>query len=152
MAANLVGSSSFGDLDVTSKDEQSDWRNRSGQREDQPQASRVTFAMLRAERRKEPSTCSDQEFADQKRKVSERAVGSLLTRRCDRRRVFIDARRIESFAYGKDRQVDRRHDVVRMNRARELQINVAERVSERAVCRRAKPIRRQNHAENSHPA
>ena len=63
----------------------------------------MTFAMLRAERRKDPATCSDQEFADQKRNVSERAVGSLLTRRCDRRRVFIDARRIESLADGKDR-------------------------------------------------
>src|SRR5205085_1619047 len=101
--AALRGSSSFEDLDVTSEEEQSDWRNRSGECEDQPQASRMTFAMLRAERRKDPSTCSDQEFADQKRNVSERAVGSLLTGRCDRCGVFINARRIESFADGKDR-------------------------------------------------
>src|SRR5436853_5998010 len=108
--------------------------------------------MFRTERRKQPPAGSDQKFADQKRKVSKRAIGSFLTRRCDRRRVFIDARRIESFANGKDRQVDRRHDVVGMNRAGELQINVAERVSERAVCRWDEPIRRQSHDENSHRA
>src|ERR1700686_5522643 len=39
-----------------------------------------------------------------------------------------------------------------MNRARELQINVAERVSERAVCRWGEPIRRQSHDENAHRA
>ena len=60
----------------------------------------MTFTMLRAERRKEPSTCSDQDFADQKRNVSKRAVGSLLPRRCDRGRVFINARRIVRLGSG----------------------------------------------------
>src|ERR1700736_899142 len=36
-----------------------------------------------------------------------------------------------------------------MNRARELQINVAERVSERAVCHRDEPVRGKSHDENS---
>src|SRR5207244_11632578 len=36
-----------------------------------------------------------------------------------------------------------------MNRARELQINMAECSAERAVCRRDEPIRRQSHDENS---
>src|SRR5207245_185678 len=108
--------------------------------------------MLWAEPCEHPSACSNQKFADQKRNVSQRAVGSFLTRRRDRRRVFIDAGRIKSFADGKDRQVNRRHDVVRMNCAAELQITVTERMSERAVCRRHEPIRRQNHDENSDSA
>ena len=39
-----------------------------------------------------------------------------------------------------------------MNHAGELQVTVSERVSERAVCRRDEPIRRQSHDENSRRA
>ena len=148
----LVRPSCFRDLDVTAENQQTNRSHRGGQRKNQPHHRGATFTVFRTERSQHPAAGPDQKFADQKRKVSKRAVRSFLTGWGDGRGIFVNPRRIKRFADGEHSQVQRRHNIVRMNRASEPQITVAERAADHAVCRRNEPVRGQRHDENSRRA
>src|SRR6516225_5289291 len=115
-ACASIGPSRFVDLNVTTENEQTHRRDRSGEGKYQPHHLRTAFALRGTERRQNPSTRADQKFTNQKRNVGKCAVRSFLTRWRDRRGVFVNARRIERFADGKDREIERGHNVIGMNR------------------------------------
>src|SRR5262249_40323630 len=105
--------------------------------------------LFRAKRGKQPPASADKEFANEEGKVRQGTVRSFLPSRCNRRGILVHPRRIEGFADRKDDQIQRRHDVIRVNASLHSKVSVPEPLTEYTARSRHEPFCWQRHNEYS---
>src|SRR2546425_3310797 len=139
----------FGDANVSTQGNQSDWRDRRRQSKNQPHRSGMSRAVFRTKRSQQPATGADQEFTYEEWQIRERAVRRLLPLRCNRGGILVHTRRIERFSDREHDQIKRSHDVVGVNAPVKTEVAVPEPLSDHAVGGGLEPFRRQSHDEYS---